>query len=54
MLCFVSNLISINVCDFQKSALSLDCIVVFLMFLCLLDMVFNVCNTVFLVNLYPH
>ena len=50
----VSILILISVCDFQKSALSLECIVVVFMFLCLLDIVFNACNTVLLVNLYPH
>ena len=31
--CFVSNLILISIYDFQKSALYLDCILVFLMFL---------------------
>ena len=54
MLCFVSNLISIIICDFQKLALSLDCILVFLMFFCLLNMVFYVCNIILLVNLYPY
>ena len=52
--CFVSNLILISVYDFQKSALYLDCILVFLMFFCMLDMVFNICNIILLVNLYPH
>lgn len=50
----VSILILISVCDCQSSALSLDCIVVVFMFLCLLDMVFNVWITILLVNLYPH
>ena len=54
ILCFVSNLISIIVCDFQKLALSLDWILVFLMFFCLLNMVFYVCNIISLVNLYPY
>ena len=47
-------LILISVCDCQSSALSLDCFMVVFMFLRLLDMVFNVWNTISLVNLYPH